>query len=341
MRRLAPLATRLSLAAFFILVVLAGGAVWAIAQLDRDGPAAAEQTVILDRGAGLKQIAETLAAAGVINRPWLMTAWVLLMGDADKLKAGEYKFEARASLKAVIDAIVAGRIHYRRLTIAEGATVADVLAQIAATEGLRGDLPPSPAEGSLLPETYLYAYGETREDVVERMHNAMERTKTELWPGRKPDLPYRSLEEAVTLASLIEKETAIPAERALIAGVFVNRLRLGMRLQSDPTVIYGLSQGHGRIDRPLRLADLDHDSPWNTYRIAGLPPTPIANPGRASLKAALNPETTDYLYFVADGSGGHVFSAKLREHRRNVAKWRSLENADNAKAGAEGERAVP
>jgi len=213
----------------------------------------------------------------------------------------------------------------RRLTIAEGLTARQITRLLEGTEGLTGETPPI-AEGALLPETYAFTLGDSRASVVRRAAAAMEQAVAEAWAARAPDLPLASPRDAVILASIIERETGVAEERGLVAGVFVNRLRRGMMLQSDPTVAYGAGQGMP-LDRPLTRADLNEDHPYNTYRIRGLPPGPIAAPGRESLRAATQPETTDYLYFVADGTGGHAFGRTLEEHNRNVARWRALRRA--------------
>jgi len=213
----------------------------------------------------------------------------------------------------------------RFITIPEGLTSIEIFDLVSAAKDLSGELTVTAAEGSLMPETYSVTLGATRDAFVTRMAVAADAAKAELWPERAPDLPFDTWEEAVTLASIVEKETGVAAERGKVAGVFINRLRIGMRLQSDPTVIYGITQGSGPLGRKLRRSDLDTDTPYNSYTRAGLPPGPICNPGRAALKAVLNPVETDAFYFVADGTGGHAFARTLAEHNRNVAKWRKLQ----------------
>jgi UPF0755 protein len=226
----------------------------------------------------------------------------------------------------VIAMLAKGETVARRLTIAEGLRVAEIFQLLANTEALQGELPPAPEEGSLLPETYFYAYGDSRVGLVRRMEDAMRETLDELWPQRAEGLPFRTRREALILASIVDKETGVADERDKVAAVFINRLRRGMRLQADPTVIYGLTEGDGALGRELNRGDWGHDSAYNTYQIDGLPPGPIGNPGRAALEAALNPDEVDYLYFVADGNGGHAFGRTLDEHNRNVAKWRRIKN---------------
>lgn len=229
-------------------------------------------------------------------------------------------------MEAVLAKIQSHDVVQRRLQVVEGTTAAEAMRLLAETEFLEGDLPPPPFEGGIAPDTYFYIRGEQRQAVLQRMVNAQLRILDKLWRQRAEGLPIDTPREALILASIIEKETALAEERARVAAVFVNRLQRGMRLQSDPTVIYGITGGKAPLGRPLTRSDLKASSPYNTYRIRGLPPGPIANPGRASIEAALHPADTDDLYFVADGSGGHVFASTLREHNRNVARWRRSQN---------------
>ena len=290
------------------------------------GPSLTETVVVLPRGASLDQITSSLNAAGVIDRPWLFRLAVRLSGQDRALKAGEYAFPAGATPASVINMLARGETVARRLTVAEGLTVPEIFRLLAETDGLSGELPEMPPEGNLLPETYFYALGDERAELVRRMQRGMRQLLDELWPARAEALPLANRQEALVLASIVDKETGVAEERGAVAAVFHNRLRRGMRLQSDPTVIYGLTGGDGPLDRELTRADWEHDSPYNTYRVYGLPPGPIGNPGRASLEAVLNPDDVDYLYFVADGSGGHAFGRTLAEHNRNVAKWRQIKN---------------
>jgi UPF0755 protein len=321
--------TRL-LAVLLLFLLLAAGAAglgyrWLLARLDAPGPLAAETVVVIPRGASSATIAERLAATGVIPDQRLFMLGLALDGDGPALRAGEFAFPAGASIRQAIDILRTARPVQRRLTVPEGLTVAQVVALIEAAEGLTGTIDAAPAEGTLLPETWAYSWGETRASILRRMTEAMDRTLAEAWAARLPDLPLASPREALILASIVEKETGVAEERGKVAGVFVNRLRRGMPLQSDPTVIYAVTGGTGMLDRPISRADLETDHPVNTYRNRGLPPLPIASPGRASLMAAVRPERTDALYFVADGSGGHVFSRTLEEHNRAVARWRQIE----------------
>jgi UPF0755 protein len=323
------------LALLSIVTALAGAvtiAAWSQlnAYLVRPGPAIEETVVVLPRGAGLGQIATMLVDAGVIQHPWLFRLAVRMLGRDRELKAGEYAFPARATPQGVIAMLAKGETVARRLTVAEGLTVAEIFQLLETTPTLEGELPPPPEEGSLLPETYFYAFGDSRAGLVRRMEDAMRKTLDELWLQRAEGLPFRTRREALILASIVDKETGVAGERDKVAAVFINRLRRGMRLQADPTVIYGLTEGDGALGRELNRRDWEHDSAYNTYQIDGLPPGPIGNPGRASIEAVLRPANVDYLYFVADGSGGHAFARTLAEHNRNVAQWRKLKNGEQS-----------
>ncbi|MGD9538899.1 MAG: endolytic transglycosylase MltG [Alphaproteobacteria bacterium] len=290
------------------------------------GPLQAAHTVVLERGAGARAIADRLAEEGVLEDAQVFLLGLWLKGEQGALKAGEYAFEPGVSPAGVAAKLVAGDTVIRRLTIAEGLTSAEIVALVDGAEGLSGEIGEVPPDGTLLPETYHFSYGDARRDIIARMKAGMAQAIEALWPKRQAELPLNSPEEAVTLASIVEKETGVASERPMVAGVFVNRLRRDMPLQSDPTVIYALTMGKAPLGRPLARTDLEVDSPFNTYRYKGLPPAPIANPGRASLEATLNPADTDALYFVADGSGGHAFARTLDEHNRNVRRWRELNN---------------
>ncbi|MGH6942969.1 MAG: endolytic transglycosylase MltG [Geminicoccaceae bacterium] len=325
------------LAGLSMLVALAGiVVVVAWTQLDaylaRPGPAGQETTVILPRGAGVAEIAKQLAQARVIAHPLIFRLAVRAVGRDRDLQAGEYAFPAHATPRTVIGMLAGGQTVARRLTVPEGLTVSEILRMLEETEGLTGALPTPPPEGSLLPETYFYAYGDSRAGLVHRMRRAMTELMDELWPGRAEGLPLASRRDALILASIVDKETAIPDERRKVAAVFLNRLTKGMRLQSDPTVIYGLTGGDGPLGRGLTRQDWDDDSDFNTYRIDGLPPAPIGNPGRQSIEAVLDPADVDYLYFVADGTGGHAFASTLAEHNRNVAHWRRIKHAEQPRS---------
>jgi len=315
---------RRALAVAAAIVVLILGA--AVAVSLAPGPPATsggDTTVDLAGGSGLPAIAHQLRQAGVIRSSLAFVVLAEVTGAARGLKAGEYRFPSRASLADVMGAIREGKVVRHFVTIPEGLTSAQAVAILDRANELTGSVP-VPPEGSLLPETYQVSLGETRAHVIGRMREARDTLLAELWDGRSVGLPYRSPEQAVILASIVEKETALATERPHVAAVFINRLAKGMRLESDPTTVYGLTGGvplgHG-----LRVSELESRTPFNTYVIPGLPPSPIANPGRAALAAALDPTPTTDLYFVADGTGGHVFSSTLEAHLKNVAHWRALE----------------
>jgi UPF0755 protein len=324
---------RLALALLVVAVLaagLAGGAAWyAVQSFRAPGPLAAERTLIVPRGFGVAEIAELLEGEGVLADRWLLMGGVRLV-EGPPLRAGEYRFPARVSAEGVLELLRSGRTVVRRITVPEGLTSAEIVELLRAEPALSGEIERVPAEGTLLPDTYHFSFGDGRQEIVQRMQRGMRAALDELWARRAAELPLDDPAEAVVLASIVEKETGQADERAKVAGVFVNRLRRGMRLQSDPTVIYGLTNGERPLGRPLTRADWRHESAHNTYVIDGLPPTPIANPGRASLAAALNPDAHEYLYFVADGTGGHAFGRTLAEHNRNVAAWRRVQRERGA-----------
>ncbi len=288
------------------------------------GPLKQPTTVVVVRGAGVSDIARLLHDNGVIANPQLFEAVARVSGVQRRLRAGEYGFDPGVSTRDVLAVLLEGRTTVRKVTFAEGITVKEVVEVLANTEGLKGDVTTIPQEGSLLPNTYHFSLGDSRSAILQRMENAMAATVAELWDNRTDGLPIRTMREAIILASIVEKETGVASERARIAGVFVNRLRKRMRMETDPTVVYGLTEGKGPLGRALTRQDLKRDHPYNTYRIFGLPPGPICNPGRDSLAAVMNPLETDELYFVADGTGGHAFARTLAGHNRNVAKWRKI-----------------
>lgn len=315
-----------------IFVVLAGG--WVIWSYRGAGPAARQGTstdVILPHGAGVGQIADVLKAAGVIRSREVFYLAAKLGGAGRRLKAGEYEFRSGEAMAQVLADIAQGKVVKRFVAVPEGWT-SDMAADAVRAEPVLTGTAETPPEGSLLPDSYQVERGEDRAEVMQRMRAARDQLLAQLWAGRAPDLPLKTPEEAVTLASLVEKETGIPAERPRIAAVFENRLRAGIKLESDPTIIYGITKGRP-LGRGISMKELVTATPYNTYRIAGLPPTPIANPGRAALAAVLNPPKSDELFFVADGTGGHVFASTFAEHQANVAKWRAIERA-RAAAGA-------
>jgi len=309
---------------FLAFLALAAGGYLAYREATAPGPAIESKVVLLKTGSTVGQIASELELAGTIRYPELFKAAVRVRRVQNELKAGEYNIPARASVFEIIDILVDGKSILHYFTAPEGLTTAQILRLIEADETLEEEITLAPGEGELLPETYAFTRSETRDEMLTRMAAAQAKVMGKLWDGRQMELPFSTPAEAIILASIVEKETGLAHERGRIAAVFINRLKKGMRLESDPTIIYGLTQGEP-LGRGLRVSELRGETPYNTYVIDGLPPTPIANPGRASIEAVLNPDDTDEIFFVADGSGGHAFATSLREHQQNVAAWRRIE----------------
>src|SRR5262245_23995361 len=312
---------------FFIalLMTMMGGALFlGNSLLSANGPLEKTKTVVIPRGAGPATMARILEEEGAIDHAKLFRVALMIDPSPRPIKAGEYEVPAHISMQALVDLLQSGKVVQRRLTVPEGMTTGEVIELVRKTEALAGEITLDLKEGDLLPETYFYSRDDTRDGLLSRMKEAMDKTLDEAWRKRAAGLPLANRREALVLASIIEKETAIPAERARVAAVYINRLRRRMKLESDPTVIYGLTGGKASFNRELTRADLASTSPYNTYMAVGLPPGPICNPGRASIVAATNPARDRSLYFVADGQGGHVFAANLLEHNRNVERWRQI-----------------
>jgi UPF0755 protein len=309
-----------------LLLIFAGGATLYLGRgkLTAAGPLERERTIVIQRGQGIREIAETLKREGVIDQVFPFVAGAVAFRVTDEMKAGEYLIEPHASMRDVLSAIVDGRSIQHQVTIPEGLTSEQIVQRLRDSNVLTGEVSEIPKEGTLLPETYKVTVGTTRDQVLQRMAASQRRLVQEVWDRRASDLPLKSVDEFIILASIVEKETGKTDERPRVAAVFVNRLNKRVRLQSDPTIIYGLMGGKGALGRPLLRTELDEPNAYNTYQIDGLPPGPIANPGRASLEATAHPARTRDLYFVADGSGGHVFSENLDQHAKNVARWRDV-----------------
>jgi len=295
-------------------------------RFEAPGPLLEDRIVNIPRGSGIRDIADVLTHEGVIDQPWVFIGGVLVLKAREELKAGEYQFKAHASLRDVVATIVEGRVVMHQFSVPEGLTSEQIVARLLDDDVLTGNINEIPREGSLLPDTYNFTRGVTREQMIQRMQQAQQRLVKEIWDRRSPDLPLKTPEQLVILASLVEKETGKLEERTRIAAVFVNRLKQKMKLQSDPTIIYGLVGGKGTLGRPIMKREIDQPTPYNTYQIDGLPPGPIANPGSASLEAAANPARTRELYFVADGTGGHAFAETYEQHQKNVARLRLIES---------------
>ncbi|WP_406871341.1 endolytic transglycosylase MltG [Aminobacter sp. P9b] len=328
-----------------VLVILAGGAAlyFGKQEFNGEGPSAVPSTFLVKEKTGVQDIADQLERRGLISDARIFRMGVRAYGNDGSLKAGEYEIQAGASMHEIMELLKSGKSVQYSLTIPEGLTVEQAWKRIAEQEALTGDMPTEmPAEGTLAADTQRFTRGLTRQQIINKMLADQKELVETIWQRRTSDLPLADINEFVTLASIVEKETARGDERSRVAAVFINRLNKGMRLQSDPTIIYGIFGGKGKpADRPIYRSDIDKPTAYNTYTIKGLPPTPIANPGKASLEAVANPSKTKDLYFVADGSGGHVFAETLDEHNENVARWRAFQRkvVEDEKAAGEADPA--
>jgi UPF0755 protein len=322
-----------------IMAVAGAGIDFVATKLHEPGPLTVDKPVVV-RGNSANEIADVLLNERVIDNGLIFWIGVRLLGVDQHLHKGEFQFPARASIETVIDTLVQGKSIDRSVTIPEGKTSEEVVAALMANEFLSGDIKEIPREGTLLPDTYKFTRGDQRSKILSWMMDAQRATLSDIWKRRSVDLPIHSAQELVILASIVEKETSRADERPRIAGLFMNRLSKSMRLQSDPTIIYGLVGGKGPLGHGLTKDEMAKPTPYNTYLIDGLPPGPIANPGRAAMEAVANPSRTKELYFVADGTGGHVFAETLDQHNRNVLRWRQIE-AERAAAAAGGAGTPP
>ena len=316
--------TRLALIMVISVALLIGAGYTINEQYISQGPLPTDKVVLIK--GGLSDVVEQLVQDGVVDRPILLMAAIYINGVSSKIKAGEYMFKQKASLEEVIGTLTEGKAILQAILIKEGLTSQQVVDHLKESEFLSGEIISVPPEGSLLPETYKFSRGMNRQQLLDRMMQDQTRVVKELWSRRVAGLPIQSPAEMVVLASIVEKETGKADERPRVARVFLNRLEKKMRLQSDPTIIYGLVGGKGSLGRSLTRSDIESQTPYNTYVIPALPPAPIGNPGRAALEAVINPSQTKELYFVADGTGGHVFAETLEQHQRNVVRWRQIEN---------------
>jgi UPF0755 protein len=307
---------------------LAGaGIVMVSSQSKAPGPLANDRVLIVPKDSGLTEIADLLQREGLIEHPWAFRVSALLTGNWTKLKAGEYLFKARISQQEILDIMAEGKAVEHAITVPEGLTSEQIVARLRENDLLTGDVNQVPREGTILPDTYKFQRGSTRQAIIDRMTRDQRRILNEIWTRRPADLPIKTPQELVILASIVEKETGRADERPRVAGVFINRLNRKMKLQSDPTIVYGLVGGKGTLGRAIQRNEINQATPYNTYVIDGLPPGPIANPGRAAMEAVVNHSRTKELYFVADGSGGHAFGETLDQHNRNVGRWRQIEAA--------------
>ena len=307
------------------LVAFAGYALYARGQISAPGPLVEDVTFEVERGDRFRAVSDRLETAGIISDASLFRVMARYSQRDNSLKFGNYAVPAGATMEDVLALITSGRSVSEQITFPEGFSSFQIVERLNAVEGLEGEIAELPEEGSLAPNTYAYLEGDTRADILEKMKAAQVEILDAAWEARAPNLPLKSKEEALILASIIEKETGVSSERELVASVFINRLNKGMKLQTDPTVIYGITEGKSVLGRGLRRSELLKPTAYNTYIIEGLPPTPIANPGKASIEAALNPAESEFFFFVADGTGGHAFARTLAEHNANVRKWREIE----------------
>jgi UPF0755 protein len=310
---------------FFIAVGLAGFVMFTRHQIDKPGPLTQDTIFEVGKGQGLSTISARLQESGIINNKRIFAMNAIASKAAKKLKAGKYSIPKKASMQKVLSILVKGKAIFYRVTLPEGWTSQQIVNALNAHPQLVGTINAVPPEGSLMPDTFQFSEGENRNKLIDKMTTAQANYLDRLWAERQPDLPFKTKEEALILASIVEKETGRSSERKRVAGIFINRLRKGMKLQSDPTIIYGLVGGKGKLGHPLRRSEMNKKTAFNTYQIPGLPPTPIANPGRKSIEAVLNPAKTKDLYFVADGTGGHAFAPNIKLHNKNVRKWREVE----------------
>ncbi|WP_291547372.1 endolytic transglycosylase MltG [Bosea sp. (in: a-proteobacteria)] len=297
------------------------------------GPLASDRVLIIPRESGLTEIAELLQREGLIEHPLSFRVAAVMGGDWHKLQAGEYLFKARVSPQEILGIISSGKVVEHSVTVPEGLTSEQIVERLRSNELLSGDIAQVPKEGSILPDTYRFPRGFTRQAIIDRMARDQRTVLARIWERRPADLPIKTPQELVVLASIVEKETGRADERPRVAGVFINRLNQKMKLQSDPTIVYGIVGGKGTLGRPIQRSEITAPTPYNTYVITGLPPGPIANPGRAAMEAVVNHSRTKELYFVADGSGGHIFAETLDQHNRNVGRWRQIEATRTQQGG--------
>ncbi|MDC1288452.1 endolytic transglycosylase MltG [Amylibacter sp.] len=312
-------------------VVLAGSIYWANKQYQSDGPLKSDVNFEVKKGDRFRMVSADLEKLGIIKNDVIFNVWARYLEQDDKLKFGNYLIPSGSSMQQVVSLITSGKGINEQITFPEGFTSFQILERLKANSNLIGDIVILPAEGSLAPNTYSYQNGDSRRDILKKMSDMQNEILDKAWKLRSNELPFKNKKEAIIIASIIEKETSQSKEMKLVSGVIMNRLKSGIPLGMDSTIVYDFTSGNPQNMRSIRQSDLDKNSRYNTRKITGLPPTAIGNPGKLAIEAALNPQKTDFLYFVADGSGGHVFSKTLREHNINVAKWRKIERAKKSK----------
>jgi UPF0755 protein len=313
--------------ALLLLAVLGAGGLMLTTQATSPGPLVSDKAVQIPRDSGLGDITEILTREGIIDQPWAFRIAAITSGEMARMKAGEYLFKPGVTAKETLSQIIRGEVIRHSITIPEGLTSEQIVARLRENDLLVGDVAQIPREGSLMPDTVRFERGQTRQDIINRMQSEQRRILREIWAKRAQDLPIKTEQEMVILASIVEKETGRADERPRVAGAFINRLNRKMKLQSDPTIVYGIVGGKGTLGRGILRAEITQATPYNTYVIDGLPPGPIANPGRPALEAVANPSRTKDVFFVADGTGGHAFAETLEQHNRNVSRWRQVEAA--------------
>ena len=334
------------LTALMLLITLFAGAGFLVtAQFEGRGPLETAKGFVVPKGTGRLDIAERLEHDGIIANRWTFTLGQILQSafgahKGGELKAGSYEFKPNVSMRDVVDVLIDGKSVAAKITIPEGLTSQQIVERLKTAEGLQGEITAIPAEGTLFPDTYVFTKGAARQDLIERMQAEHTRFFAAAWEKRAQGLPFQTMQQALTMASIVEKETGKPDERHKVAAVFINRLRKNMRLQSDPTIIYGIAAGQGSLGRPILRSDIEQKTAYNTYQIDGLPPTPISNPGRLAIEATLNPAQTNDIFFVADGTGGHTFTENLKDHNAAVANWRKLEKEAKAAKAAQAQAAA-
>jgi UPF0755 protein len=342
-RRRGMLSLLSGLLTLFVALAIAG--IFGFSMLQHEvtakGPLQSDKVVVIPRNTGTGEIANILKEEGVIDQPLLFQVYAHINRQRGQLKAGEFQFKAGISIEDAIGTLIQGKAILHTVTIPEGLTSEQIVSRLYEHEILTGDVIETPREGSLLPDTYKFERGTTRQQIINTMQAAQRQAIEQIWQRRSSDLPIKSPQELVILASIVEKETGRADERTRVAGVFINRLMKRMKLQSDPTIVYGLVGGKGTLGRGILRSEIEAATPYNTYVVEGLPPGPIANPGRAALEAVANPSRTKDLYFVADGSGGHAFAETYEQHQRNVARWRQIEKSRPTPGADDVDRVLP